>query len=133
MDTRNKILNHDEAERVGRQIRAGGGRLRVVTGYFDPVLASHARRLGELAARNATLMAMVATREGNLLDARARAELLASLRVVDYVVLPGNIGVAELLERIEPDAMCREEEADERRTTELVGRIRERQKLGAER
>ncbi|MCX6622078.1 MAG: hypothetical protein NTY38_13610 [Acidobacteria bacterium] len=113
---------------MARQLRGAGIRLRVVTGYFDPVLAAHARRLTELTARNTTLMVLVNTAEDTMLDARSRAELLASLRMVDYVVLPGErTGVAELLQRIEPDAMCREEDADRRRTEELAGRIRERQ------
>jgi glycerol-3-phosphate cytidylyltransferase-like family protein len=132
VDTRNKILNHDVALRVARQIRNSEGRLRVVTGYFDPVVAAHARRLAELATANTTLMAVVVSHPNCLMDDRSRAEMLAALRVVDYVVLPGNLGISELLDRMEPDALCREEEADERRTAELTSRIRERQKLGAE-
>lgn len=127
MDTRNKILNEDEATRVARQLRGADIRLRVVTGYFDPVLAAHVRRLKELAVPNTTLMVLVNTAEDSLLDVRSRAELLAALRMVDYVAVPGPSGVKALLERIEPDAICYEEEADRKRTAELAARIRERQ------
>lgn len=127
MDTRNKILTEDEAQRVARQLRSGGIRLRLVTGYFDPVLAAHARRLTELTAPNTTLMVLVNSAQDTLLDARSRAELLASLRMVDYVVVPGKLEVTALIERIEPDAICREEDADRQRTEQLAGRIRERQ------
>ncbi len=127
MDTRNKILSDGEAERVARQLRGAGIRLRLVTGYFDPVLAVHVRRLAELTAPNTTLMVLVNSADDTLLDARSRAELLASLRMVDYVVLPGKSEVTALLERIEPDGLCREEDADRQRTRHLAGRIRERQ------
>ena len=46
-------------------------RLRVVTGYFDPVLAAHVRRLKELAVPNTTLMVLVNTAEDSLLDVRS--------------------------------------------------------------
>jgi glycerol-3-phosphate cytidylyltransferase-like family protein len=131
VDTRNKILNEDEGQRVARQLRGAGIRLRVVTGFFDPVLAAHARRLAELAAPNTTLMVVVNSANDTMLDARSRAELLAALRTVDYVVVPGKTDVSVLLQRIEPDAICREEDADRRRTGELAVRIRERRGLEA--
>lgn len=127
MDTRNKILTEDEAQRVARQLRGAGIRLRLVTGYFDPLLAAHARRLAELSAPNTTLMALVNSAPDTLLEAKSRAELLASLAVVDYVVLPQNSDVTAIIEQIAPDAICREEEIDRERTRQLAARIRERQ------
>lgn len=112
---------------MARQLRGAGVRLRLVTGYFDPVLAAHARRLAELAVPNTTLMALVNSAPDSLLEARSRAELLASLGVVDYVVLPTNSDIAAIIEQIAPDAICREEEADRERTRQLATRIRERQ------
>jgi len=126
VDTRIKILSEDEAQRVARQLRGAGVRLRLVTGYFDPVLAAHVRRLNELAAPNTTLMVLVDSARDTLLDARSRAELLASLRIVDYVVVPGGGEVAGIMERIGPDTLCREEDADRQRTKQLSDRIRER-------
>ena len=45
LDTGRKILTPESA----KSAVAGCGRLRIVTGHFDPVHAAHVRRLNELA------------------------------------------------------------------------------------
>jgi len=60
-----------------------------VSGYFDPLLAEHVKRLRELAKPGRLLVVEVANPEAPLLPQRARAELVAALAMVDYVVL-GN-------------------------------------------
>jgi hypothetical protein len=79
MDTRAKIVDAAHA-----RILAGQG-ATVVSGYFDPLIASHAERLAELKNDDAPLLVLIATAPDAILPARARAELVAGLAVVDYV------------------------------------------------
>ena len=81
MDTR-------ENRRCPEAARLAAEGATVVSGYFDPLLASHARRLAGL-KRGAKLMVADRDPPQPILPARARAELVASLRVVDYVVEAG--------------------------------------------
>jgi bifunctional ADP-heptose synthase (sugar kinase/adenylyltransferase) len=79
VDTRTKIVPAEEAARI-----AASGAF-VVSGYFDPVLAWHAARLQELKRDGAALLVLIASPPAPILPARARAELLAGLKIVDYV------------------------------------------------
>src|SRR5579863_4505944 len=79
MDTRTKIVDAAQA----RLIAAQGA--TVVSGYFDPLVASHAERLAELKREGVPLLVLIATPDGPILPARARAELVAGLAVADYV------------------------------------------------
>jgi bifunctional ADP-heptose synthase (sugar kinase/adenylyltransferase) len=119
VDTRTKLLASEQASEVARQCRAAGRTVTLVTGFFDPLLAAHARRLEELARPGGTLFVAVRDPEHPLLPARARAELVAALRVVDYVILGGAIAA---------DAFFQEEAADERLTRELIQHVHDRQK-----
>ncbi len=121
MDTRNKIVDWPQAEHILRQ-----GSNTVVTGYFDPLLASHARRLAELAAAG-PLVVVIADPPQPLLPARARAELVAALQAVEYVVLPPDGRLDEVLQLVPQSALVREEANDSRRAAELIERVRARQ------
>jgi bifunctional ADP-heptose synthase (sugar kinase/adenylyltransferase) len=79
VDTRTKIVSAAEAARI-----AASGAI-VVTGYFDPLLAAHAERLAGLKRQGLPLLIAIADPENSILPARARAELVAGLAVVDYV------------------------------------------------
>ena len=79
MDTRTKIVSPSEA---GFLTAAGA---TVVSGYFDPLVASQAVRLSELKREGAKLLVLIANPKDPILPVRARAELVASLRVVDHV------------------------------------------------
>jgi hypothetical protein len=121
VDTRTKIVTAAEAD---AGIRASGCSARLVSGYFDPLLAAHAERLEELAAPGWLLVAFVRTPPDPLLPARARAELVAAVGAVDLVVIddgddetPGRIGAVETI---------REEAADERRSRQFIDRVRSR-------
>jgi bifunctional ADP-heptose synthase (sugar kinase/adenylyltransferase) len=120
VDTRDKILTAAGAVEAARSARAKGRRVSVVTGYFDPLLAGHARRLAGIAEPGGVLLALVMEPERPILPARARAELVAALAVVDYVA------PAEAASQIVADRIFREEEADLRRAQELIFRIRQR-------
>lgn len=58
-----------------------------VSGHFDPLLAEHVRRLRECARPGKLLAVEVTEPRRPLLAQRARAELVAALSMVDYVVL----------------------------------------------
>jgi bifunctional ADP-heptose synthase (sugar kinase/adenylyltransferase) len=79
MDTREKIVD----ARAAAQIKAGGA--TVVSGYFDPLIAWHARWLANFKKPGKALMVLIATPENVILPVRARQELIASLAVVDHV------------------------------------------------
>ena len=68
-------------------------RRRVVTGYFDPMTAAHAVRLSELRRDVEQLVVIVTEPPDPLLPARARAELVAGLAAVDYVVVSSANGL----------------------------------------
>jgi hypothetical protein len=79
VDTRRKIVGAREAAGMA----AGGA--TVVSGYFDPLIAWHARWLAGFKKPARPLLVLIATPENPILPAQARAELVASLRVVDHV------------------------------------------------
>ena len=70
---------------------------RWVAGDFDPLLAAHIRLLRELAAPDRLLVVAVNDLARPLLPSRARAELVAALAMVDYVVPDGSGGSFEQL------------------------------------
>jgi bifunctional ADP-heptose synthase (sugar kinase/adenylyltransferase) len=58
-----------------------------VAGHFDPLLAEHVRRLRQYAKPDRLLVVEITNPARPLLAQRARAELVAALGMVDYVVL----------------------------------------------
>lgn len=128
MDTRSKILDWPEAEKVPRQRPQTATPLKVVTGCFDPLLAAHCRRLGEIAGAGCRLMVVLTSPEKPLLSARARAELVAALEVVEYVTVAPEDGVEEILKLFPAESVLREEVADTGRTEELIRHVHRRQK-----
>jgi bifunctional ADP-heptose synthase (sugar kinase/adenylyltransferase) len=84
LDTRSKILTLEEV-----RARLGNQPARWVSGHFDPLLAEHVARLGECVEAGRALVVEVTNPEQPLLTQRARAELVAALAMVDYVV-PAN-------------------------------------------
>jgi glycerol-3-phosphate cytidylyltransferase-like family protein len=82
LDTRAKIVKRDEI--VGRlQNREA----RWVRGYFDPLLAEHVERIARARQTGIALVVEVTNPPQPLLEQRARAELVAALATVDFVVL----------------------------------------------
>jgi len=57
----------------------------VVLGYFDPMIAWHARWLESFKKADKPLLVLIATPANAILPAEARVQLVAALRVVDYV------------------------------------------------
>lgn len=82
MDTRTKILPlHEIQERLNNQPALW------VSGSFDPLLVEHVRRLAQQRQPGRILVVEVTNLAQPLLAQRARAELVAALSMVDYVVL----------------------------------------------
>ena len=79
MDTRTKIIDAAQAARIAQ---AGA---TVVSGYFDPMIASHAERLTKLKREGTLLLVLIAAPPEAILPALARAQLVAGLSIVDYV------------------------------------------------
>jgi len=119
MDTQRKIVTAPEA-------RAGAGPLTAVTGYFDVLRAGHARELESIRRRTSagTLVAVVLPYENEVFEIRARARMVAALRVVDYVVVADEPGSDALLEALNPAAVIHLEADDARRNREIAERIR---------
>jgi bifunctional ADP-heptose synthase (sugar kinase/adenylyltransferase) len=124
MDTRTKILTAQQAAAAARRLQEAGRKVCVVTGYFDPLLAAHARRLAACRSQADVLMAVVCSPERPILSARARAELVAALAVVDYVVLAED-GLVEALQGAGV-SVERHEHLDEQITRELIAHVQRR-------
>lgn len=103
MDTRNKIISVEAAWALGKD----GRRLVVAAGTFDVLQASHARFLETIHPPEGALLVVVwddASLERPLLPERARAQLVAALRAVDYVVIDRHGGELEkLVEQVVPE------------------------------
>lgn len=78
MDTRSKITTVNAIQE---------GDVEWVAGYFDPLLTEQIRRLRSLKRDGAKLGVIVRNPPTPLLSQRARAELVAALGIVDYVLL----------------------------------------------
>jgi hypothetical protein len=123
MDTRTKILSPEAAPRA----------CTVVTGAFDMVLAEDARELAEIRASHPDrpLLVVVLPLPEGLLPGRARAELVAALRMVDYVVTaPDDAKAAAtdaLLTSLEPAHLVRLVEAQAVRKRQLMEHVHRRQ------
>jgi hypothetical protein len=100
LDTRTKIISFDEAAGIACERGA-----RWVAGEFDPLLAEHARRLRGLVEEGKALIVVVTDPADPLLPLRARAELVAALADVSYVVMADPVdrglthGLMELIVR----------------------------------
>jgi bifunctional ADP-heptose synthase (sugar kinase/adenylyltransferase) len=124
LDTRRKIVTPEDINRSQPIV--------LVSGYFDPLLASHAGRLEALRLDGRWLAVLLSDPPNPVLPLRARAELVAALRAVDYVLVADGDAThhnsqSEILHRVQPEEIVREEEADERRTRELIAHVRARQ------
>ena len=93
----------------------------MVSGYFDPLLASHAARLNELRGDGKPLIVLIASSPDSIFPARARAELVAGLRVVDYVV--------ESVDGMSPQ--IRMEQEDLARLEKLIEHVHSRQRAAS--
>ena len=110
--TRQKILPLDELRRRLDEERRRGRRIVLANGCFDVLHVGHirylkgARREGDLLVVAINSDSGVRTLKGPgrpILTASARAELVAALAAVDFVVLFDDLTVESLLETLWPD------------------------------
>jgi bifunctional ADP-heptose synthase (sugar kinase/adenylyltransferase) len=94
----------------------------IVSGYFDPLLVSHAHRLEAARQPGRALAVIVNDPPDPVLSQRARAELVAALAAVDLVVLP-DAGRRNL-----PEAAVRYEARDLEESTAFTAFVKERQR-----
>lgn len=85
MDTRSKIVDTLPPN------------CEIVEGFFDPLLADHAEQLNSI-EKTRPLAVVIRDPEEPLLNSRARAELVAALKCVDYVVIGGTYAARALQE-----------------------------------
>jgi glycerol-3-phosphate cytidylyltransferase-like family protein len=126
MDTRTKIIEPGCAAARLQKLRDQGGRAKVVTGYFDVLVAEHIQRLREIGCAPGALFVIILDPPAPLLGARARAELVAALAMVDYVVPAARQAAAELLDRFAASEIVREESADLLRAERLSQHVQRR-------
>jgi hypothetical protein len=73
-------------------------------------------------------MVAVLPREGELLTQRARAELAAAVRVVDYVVIADRGDLELLVDSLKPLETRHWESCDTRRAQQLIDHVHRRQR-----
>ena len=119
MDTRTKIVSLEAAPR---------GCL-VVSGTFDVVVAEDARELAGIRSRRdeLPLLVVVLPLADSLLTQHARAELVAALRMVDYVVTADDTNADALFASLEPAQLVRLEEVHAVRKRQLMEHVQRRQ------
>jgi D-glycero-beta-D-manno-heptose 1-phosphate adenylyltransferase len=111
-----QLLSQGELFDAVARDRAAGRTVALANGCFDLLHAGHIRYL-EGAAREADRLivainddASVAALKGPgrpIMPAADRAELVAALRVVDYIVIFSETTVERLLVAIKPDVHCK--------------------------
>jgi D-glycero-beta-D-manno-heptose 1-phosphate adenylyltransferase len=111
-----KVLTLSElVERVARD-RAAGRTVAFANGCFDILHVGHVRYLEAAADEGDRLVVAINDDESvrqlkgegrPVLPAADRAELVAALRVVDYVVVFPELTVTAVLEAVRPDVHCK--------------------------
>ena len=111
-----QIVTLEELDRIVASARAAGRTVALANGVFDLLHVGHVRYL-EAAAREADCLIVAVNDDeavralkghGRPMMAQAdRAELIAALRCVDYVVVFGGRTVADVLLRYTPDVHCK--------------------------
>ena len=111
-----KVVSRDELVRRTAEERAAGRTVAFANGCFDLLHVGHVRYL-ESAAREADVLVVainddesVSRLKGEgrpILPAADRAELVAALRCVDYVVVFAEPTVGPLLTALRPDVHCK--------------------------
>ena len=112
IDTRTKILDRKTLQLRLQEHKRGGNRVVLANGCFDILHVGHARYL-QGAKREGDILVVAVNSDSSvcalkgpgrpILEEHARAELVAALAAVDYVVLFSEPNVEKLLEELRPD------------------------------
>ena len=122
MDTRSKIVPAATA-----LSRALGTKSIVLLSAFDVLTAARIRRVNQLALDADFLIAVISQVPGSLLPAQARAELAASLNLVDLVVIADDP-----LTHFPGAQIIDDTEADRQRTAQLIAYVHQRNRAASE-
>ena len=111
-----EILTSDRLRERAEKARSEGRTIAFANGCFDLLHVGHIRYL-EAAAREADLLVVAINDDESVrrlkgqgrpvLPATARAELVAALRCVDFVVIFPDATVGPLLQLLRPDVHCK--------------------------
>ena len=110
------IIPRDGVAELGAELRRAGRRVTFANGCFDILHAGHVRYLqgakqqGDVLVVGVNSDRSVLTLKGPgrpLLPAAARAELIAALEPVDYVVIFEELNVRAILRELRPDVHCK--------------------------
>jgi D-glycero-beta-D-manno-heptose 1-phosphate adenylyltransferase len=132
---KSKIVARESLKRMVAKHKEQGQRIVFANGCFDALHVGHVRYLqgarneGDVLIVGVNDDASVRALKGRgrpILDQAARAQLVAAIRVVDYVVLFGESSVEALLEELRPDVHAKgtdytAETVPERATAERLG------------
>ena len=111
-----RVLSEDDLQAAVRADRAEGRSVAFANGCFDVLHVGHVRYLADAAAQADRLV--VAINDDNsvkelkgpgrpILTAADRAEMVAALESVDYVVTFSDPDVNRLLKMLKPDVHCK--------------------------
>jgi D-glycero-beta-D-manno-heptose 1-phosphate adenylyltransferase len=113
---RNKVVSREQLAECVRGERAAGRTIAFANGCFDILHVGHIRYL-ESAAREGDVLVVALNDDASvrqlkgegrpILPASDRAELVAALRCVDYVVIFSESTVGPLLTALRPDVHCK--------------------------
>lgn len=110
------LIAREEVRALGRRLRREGRRIVLANGCFDILHVGHvryleeARRCGDVLVVGVNSDRAVAALKGEgrpVLNEKGRAELVAALESVDYVVIFDELTAAELLVDLRPDVHCK--------------------------
>ena len=111
-----RVVTGDELDQLVTEDRKAGRTIAMANGCFDVLHVGHVRYL-EGASREADRLVVAVNDDESvralkgagrpILPGSARAELVAALRCVDYVVLFPEQTVERLLRRLTPDVHCK--------------------------
>lgn len=113
---KDKILSTDEMLKERERLRVAGARLVFTNGVFDLLHVGHVRYLAQARSLgDALVVAINSDRsvrelkgpERPVFEESERAEILAALRNVDYVVIFDDISPRSVIRRLLPDVLVK--------------------------
>lgn len=111
-----RLIPRKELRALGERLRAEGRKIAFANGCFDLLHVGHTRYLEAARAEGGALVVGVNSDEAvralkgphrPLLTADARAELVAALAAVDYVVIFDELTAEAVLTDLRPDVHCK--------------------------
>ncbi len=132
-----KLIPRDQVRTLGERLRSGGRRIAFANGCFEILHVGHVRYLqgakeqGDVLVVGVNSDRSVAGLKGPgrpLLPESARAEIVAALTAVDYVVVFDDPTAEQMLRDLRPHVQCKgpdytEESVPERRVMDELGGV----------